>query len=116
MSRLYDALRGASDFRGRGPRAAGEQVWDALNFDAPVADQSSDPTPPPTLPMIEIPDVDVISAIEPRSRQTGDGRLPAPTECETFAKLDRRARLIPHSLDPTLVEHNRRLRTKIIQE
>jgi len=91
-------------------------VWDALNFDAPVADPSSDPTPPPTLPMIEIPDVDGISAIEPRSRQTGDGRLPAPTECETFAKLDRRARLIPHSLDPTLVEHYRRLRTKIIQE
>jgi Mrp family chromosome partitioning ATPase len=32
------------------------------------------------------------------------------------AKLDRRARLIPNTVDRTVVEHYRRLRTKLVQE
>ena len=44
------------------------------------------------------------------------GRPDEPISHHADVSMDQKARLIPHAVDPTLVEHYRRLRTKIMQQ
>lgn len=99
MSRLYDALTEARRFHqaANGDAAngdAGNSVWEALGMNG-----SS-----------------VSRPVQPEGAQP---LLPAPVSLggtQATIALDRRARLIPHGVDPMVVEHYRMLRTKIIQE
>jgi len=53
-----------------------------------------------------------VMAAQPSTRSPHHGLIGSPAK----VTLDRYARVIPHSADPAIVEHYRRLRTKIIQE
>src|SRR5690242_1444144 len=108
MSRFYHALKGASF----GLPANGDR--DALMPPVAPPDPNGATERATSLgPWIEEPEIsppengrDSFSATAP---DTSYGK-------HTDVTLDQTARLIPHSVDPTVVEHYRRLRTKIIQQ
>ena len=117
MSRFYQALREASRSRQNDAKNPGEAAWAALGGSAhdvpPVEPVSPEPavTAAPLRDETWIPSremEDAQSAIVPDSGFFGG----------TTAKvaLDQKARLIPHAVDGVIVEHYRRLRTKLIQQ
>ncbi len=67
--------------------------------------------------VVSSPETDIVTAVE-------EDELPAveadesivPLSVEGEANLDRNARLIPFAIDSSVVEHYRRLRTKILQQ
>jgi capsular exopolysaccharide synthesis family protein len=73
-------------------------------------------TPPPAagnIPQEELTREKIVSAVEEEA--AGDSLAAEPLGAEADAKLDHSARLIPHAIDSSVVEHYRRLRTKILQ-
>jgi capsular exopolysaccharide synthesis family protein len=122
MSRLYEALKEAS--RRRGDNNGGDRLleyWRNSGIDIPPVDtdspvhQSIEPGPTnghlETEPSVVIPPCEedsFVSAVEEDEPIVSLG-------AETDATLDRNARLIPFAIDSAVVEHYRRLRTKILQ-
>jgi capsular exopolysaccharide synthesis family protein len=106
MSGLFDALRGNRFRRSTNGNALeaglGKVAIDISEIQPVVSDAR------------EAKD-DVVEAVraEPDSAaiKNGEGSIGIPTKT-TIAKD---ARLIPHAIDPSVVEHYRRLRTKIVQ-
>ncbi|HXJ41504.1 MAG TPA: CpsD/CapB family tyrosine-protein kinase [Bryobacteraceae bacterium] len=118
MSRLYDALKEAGHFRQGVEGRAGENVWDELGLKGREIGSA-----------LHDPDVSDTGASAPGPADEADALIPqksfldaesAPPYGELgitiAASLNRKARLMPHAVDPSIAEHYRRLRTKILQQ
>jgi capsular exopolysaccharide synthesis family protein len=122
MSRLYDALKDVNRLEQEGDQEGKPPFWEGGNIDIPpvqVAAETIVPAPPApangnrvqSLPEPEIPLIPELSVpVVPEEQTSGVQGVPVA------AGLDRRARLIPHATDLAVVEHYRRLRTKILQK
>ena len=108
MSRFYDALKEAS--RRQSPSGNGNgngtiHLPVEVNGDAGMNAGTAAPLP---------------VAIEPLPVETEPDHWPEPprngTGVHVHSALDRTARVIPHMADTAVVEHYRRLRTKLLQE
>jgi capsular exopolysaccharide synthesis family protein len=118
MSRLYDALKGARRFREGPDGNAGEEVWEALGINgADVPPVLTEPDGRETIGLdtvsqgglgVVIPEEEVV----PGDTTAGDSAWGTPAT----TTLDKKARVIPHAMNPVIAEHYRRLRTKIIQQ
>jgi capsular exopolysaccharide synthesis family protein len=123
MSRLYDALKEASRFRQDASGNAGEGVWEALGINGVVAPLMADDRKVGEVGTQITPDGEM-SVISPELVVPAEEEvLPcvsAPLEgsfgTPTKTALDSRARLLPQAVAPVIVEHYRKLRTKILQE
>jgi protein-tyrosine kinase len=107
MSRFYQALKGASRFE---PPVNGD--WEGLQ--ATVAPPDPDPEAvksASTAARIEVPDSPQENGYDPLAG-VQEGFFGSHAD----VALDQTARLIPHAVDRTVVEHYRRLRTKIMQQ
>ena len=124
MSRLYDALKEASGFRQGADGNAGDGVWEALGIDGIEIPPCAD-----TLPVANDPEASEASGadsvlVEKLGLGVPEGELPhsihIPLESSLGVPakivLNERARLIPHAVDPVVVEYYRKLRTKILQQ
>jgi len=123
MSRLYEALKEAS--RRRGNNNGGDRLWEYWRnsgIDIPPVDTDS-----PRLESVEPAPTNGHSEKElsPQASVIEENRFVSAVEedestvslgAETDASLDRNARLIPFAVDSAVVEHYRRLRTKILQQ
>src|SRR5579863_4254465 len=98
MSRFYNALKEASRLK---PSGEGLSLPEVAEVDTPAATRTETPA------NFLLEDV-----LEPPAPVVNNGFFGRHADV-TF---DRTARLIPHAVDPTLVEHYRRLRTKIMQQ
>lgn len=122
MSRLYEALKEAS--RRRGSKSGGDgllEYWRDNGMEIPPVDAESQTLrnvePPATNghseelseQALSSPETDIVAAVE-------EDEPMVPLNVETDASLDRNARLIPFAIDSGVVEHYRRLRTKILQQ
>ena len=96
MSRVFQALKRA----GLGAPQPGESSPDPPAPDAGEASPPESPRAPEAPILLHDP---LFSA-------------PRPFGTPTKVVLDEKARLIPHTVDPSVVEHYRRLRTKILQQ
>jgi capsular exopolysaccharide synthesis family protein len=107
MSRLYEALKGATRKRGDG----NDQLWDALSLDGLETPSNASSATPPALPELEPAALRNISQalIDEQPNEADFGK-------EAKAGLDRNARLLPFAANATLADHYRRLRTKILQQ
>ena len=115
MSRFYHALREASRQNAEGnPGDAGWAAVGINNGRAPTPADANLSEPPVTaMPPREEPPI--------LSEGHEDAQAPIPPtngSLGTTAKmaLDQKARVIPNMVDPVIVEHYRRLRTKLIQQ
>lgn len=118
MSRLYEALKGASRTRENG--SGNNPLWEALDINGVVVEapatssksqeQLETPLRPPNgdgeLPSLEVAPPSIFEKPEAK------GELGK----EAKAGLDHKARLLPYAANPTLADHYRRLRTKILQQ
>src|SRR5262244_228021 len=118
MSRFYNALREASRWQ-----TSKESGWDGLK--PPAEPASAEPATvaaaaaatAPVATEVESPAMELaeeLQAFVPHEPQQAPsrgffGRLADVT-------MDKKARLIPHAVDPGVVEHYRKLRTKIMQQ
>jgi protein-tyrosine kinase len=128
MSRLYDALTEASRVRkGLGPNGT-TGLWggEIPDIEIPPIQTAVEEAAPP-------PDVDFAGSVTTEAGALEAGP-PPPTPApqvppaeftaglnrflgsSTTASLDKKARLIPHAMDSSVIEHYRRLRTKILQK
>jgi capsular exopolysaccharide synthesis family protein len=117
MSRLYEALKEAS--RRRGGNSGGKGLWDGMEIPPLDADQTlQNDTPAPTNGHGEESPREAVFTPETDSipRAVEEDELTVRATGESEANLDRNARLIPFAIDSTVVEHYRRLRTKILQQ
>src|SRR5215470_9262091 len=113
MSRFYNALKEAS--RSQPP---GETVWEGLKPretpPAPQAEMILETAPPAARMEPESP----LLSLEEEFHELNS----APASHSGFfgshadVSLDQSARLIPHAVDRAVVEHYRKLRTKIMQQ
>jgi succinoglycan biosynthesis transport protein ExoP len=109
--------RGSSD---EGGKASLWEAWGIQGLDIPPVQAAPEALIPKTLADVEederasltidfeTPEVEAL----PVSAPAPDESLGAPTS----VALDKKARIIPHAIDSTIVEYYRRLRTKIIQK
>jgi protein-tyrosine kinase len=109
MSRFYHALRGAD--LGLSGSANGPAAQPALTPLEPKLEPetASDPA------------ADRIEMLDIASPENAWNPLPSAVSQDLLGRhadvvLDKTARLIPHAVDPTVIEHYRRLRTKIMQQ
>jgi protein-tyrosine kinase len=116
MSRLYEALKGAT--RARGNANGHDRLWEALDMnglEAPLIQkairEAKDVGPLPSDGHFEADPVESTSLL-PLVDQPAEAEFGK----EAKAGLDQSARLIPYAANPTLVDHYRRLRTKILQQ
>src|SRR5579864_2665489 len=109
MSRLFDALKGASRFRENIEGTAGEGVWQALGLNGTEG--------PPALEQTH-PNGVTSGAPATVLDQTAPAPVPdsIPLRSPATVLLDQRARLIPNAVKPVVRERYRMLRTKILQE
>ena len=117
MSRLYEALKEAHWLRQGGDRNAGKGLWEAWGIDGIDIPAAQDPLEAREADPSGVVLADELEVASPRAEalppfdDTNDlAGIPAK------AALDKKARLIPHAVDPIIVEHYRRLRTKILQK
>src|SRR5258707_451195 len=101
MSRLFDALKEATRFREDTAGIAGEGVWEALGINGiggapPVSNGAKAIEVGPTAPAVVLAKEDTPVSIPVRPLAF----LGNPAA----AALDKRARLIPNSTDPIVVE------------
>jgi capsular exopolysaccharide synthesis family protein len=116
MSRFYQVLKEASRDRQNTSGEAAEGDWGAsgiTDIELPVLNDigvSEAAAPAAVLadqPRAASPEEVLHSVIRPRNGSIG-------TQAKVV--LDQKARLIPHAVDPVVVEHYRTLRTKILQQ
>ena len=121
MSRLYEALKGASRTPGNGH----DRLWEALDFSGTkVPPTQSEIQEPPTVPLLplngqsEEPAAIETAAIETASAAGADAfqAHQADFATEAKARLDHSARLLPFVANSTVLDYYRRLRTKILQQ
>jgi capsular exopolysaccharide synthesis family protein len=117
MSRLYEALKEANRNRGNGN--GHDHLLEALRVNGMEVPSENGKIEPPH-PVValngnehyseERAAVDLSSSLEVDE--------PESTELATEAQagLDHKARLLPYATNPTIVDHYRRLRTKILQQ
>jgi len=107
MSRLFDALKEATRFRESA--SAGEAAWKALGINGveitPRRDQAA----------VLAGEAGGV-AVEEELSQTAAAPVNRILGIPTKVTLDKKARLIPHIVNPAVVERYRMLRTKIMQE
>lgn len=120
MSRLYDALKETNRVRQgsnrEGDKASLLEAWGIKDIDIPPVQVA------PEALSSRSPDVESEEGIV-AEELSSEGALPPNPETPrngllgalASAVLDRKARLIPHAIDAAVVEHYRRLRTKILQ-
>jgi protein-tyrosine kinase len=110
MSRLFEALKGASQFRESADGGVADNVWKALGVEE-QAKSAATPTAAQRVgaATIEAPVEDAVAELAPSIEKTSIG---TPQK----VVLDKRARLLPHITDSRIVERYRMLRTKIMQE
>ena len=113
MSRMFNALQEAARFREGLNGSPGEAVWKELGIDsAAVLDvQKGDASVAAR--------ADADGVLEAPASVPPVGAVPQLTPVDgrpTRLLLDKRARAIPHTADPIVVERYRMLRTKILQE
>ncbi len=102
MSRFYDILKEAAHSLPNGTVKSTHPGVDITGIQKPLREASALDSRP-------------LPALEPVSLE----ELPAPVEplgVLTELSLDPKARIIPHGVDPVVVEHYSKLRTKILQE
>ena len=121
MSRLYEALKEASRHRGSNSGGNGLlEYWRENGMEIPPVDaavQTLQNVQPAAVnghsespeEAVSAPESDVVTAVE-------EDEPLIPLNVESDARLDRNARLIPFAMDAGVVEHYRRLRTKILQQ
>jgi protein-tyrosine kinase len=119
MSRLYDALKGAASFHQGADGKAGDELWQALEIDGTGA--SATASDPDVMVEEGAPSgalAHSLASVFPNEEvsDSADSRLDASLGTSVHSALDRRARLIPHAMDPVVAEYYRRLRAKIIQQ
>lgn len=113
MSRFYNALREASRLQ-----PAGGKGWEELTPPATVPPPAAEAAAAeaPTATRVEASGVlsleDEINNLHPLAHAAKDGFFGSHAD----VILDQTARLIPHAVDAAVVEHYRRLRTKIMQQ
>jgi capsular exopolysaccharide synthesis family protein len=124
MSRLYEALKEAS--RRRGNNDGGDRLWEywrKSGIDIPPVDTDSSVLESVEPAATNVSHLEKAQSPEVSSRE--EDRFVSAVEedeptvslgAETDATLDRNARLIPFAIDSAVVEHYRRLRTKILQQ
>lgn len=126
MGRLYDALREANRARQGSDRDAGKaslwEAWGIQEIDIPPV-QVAAKAPVPLPLEEEEQEQETVLAVDAGSPEDHIAPVVAPEPPQngllgavTHAALDRKARLIPHATDSSIVEHYRRLRTKILQK
>jgi capsular exopolysaccharide synthesis family protein len=116
MSRLYEALKEAN--RQRGSENGHDPLLEALQINAletPIRET------PVELPAAAAVPLNGHTHEEPPANPTYAVEVDEPiseTEIATDAKaeLDQKAKLIPYAVNPRVVDHYRRLRTKIMQQ
>jgi len=123
MSRLYEALKEAS--RRRGNNDGGDRLleyWRNSGIDIPPVDTDSpvrenvEPATATNGHLETAPSPAVSSREEDRFVSAVEEDEPTVSlGAEADATFDRNARLIPFAIDSAVVEHYRRLRTKILQ-
>ena len=98
MSRFYNALKEASRLK---PSGDASPIPEAAPVDASTATR------------VEKPEIFSLEGeLDPPAPAVKNGFFGSHAQ----VTLDQTARLIPHAVDPTVVEHYRRLRTKIMQQ
>ena len=120
MSRLYEALKEAS--RNRGKAEGPSRLWEALDINgipaaevperAPVERAPAESREAAPLPLNG-------HSVEPAAVEVAAAELEVPAHelgREAEAGLDQHAKLLPYAVNPTVVDHYRRLRTKILQQ
>src|SRR5579863_6253131 len=116
MSRLYDALKETNRVRQGsdrgGDKASLFEAWGIKDIDIPPVQVAPEALAPRSAEadsdIVVVSTEDALSPTEDAPRNGLLGALAAVV-------LDRKARLIPHAIDAAVVEHYRRLRTKILQ-
>jgi capsular exopolysaccharide synthesis family protein len=116
MSRLYDALKETNRVRQGsnrdGDKASLFEAWGIKDIDIPPVQVAPEVLTPRSAEAdsdtVVVSTEDAVSPDEDAPRGGLLGALAAVV-------LDRKARLIPHAVDAAVVEHYRRLRTKILQ-
>jgi len=107
MSRLFDALKEATRFRENA--SAGEAAWKALGIDG------AEVTPRLDQAAVRGGEAGGV-AVEEELLQSEAAPVNRSLGIPTKVALDKKARLIPHIVNPAVVERYRMLRTKIMQE
>src|SRR5690242_7236562 len=109
MSRFYNALKEASRFQPL-------ETPEVETRDSPVAPPDLNPQPEgkSASPADRAEAQDKFSLGDEQNRVAT--AAPAFFGCHADVILDQTARLIPHAVDQAVVEHYRRLRTKIMQQ
>src|SRR6185312_12861742 len=115
MSRLYEALKEANRNRGNGNGPS--RLWEALDLNGIPAAEAPPAESPEAAPLpLNGHSQEPAAAVE-----VADARIDAETSVhelgrEAEAGLDQHAKLLPYAVNPTVVDHYRRLRTKILQQ
>ncbi len=123
MSRFYDALREASRSGQSLTGSASEPEWNAIEIDgidipplpdiSPIPEAIETPAAAPVEPWsTPAADMDDVAALIDPLAPARPEKAPVPP---VRISIDRTARLIPNVVNPAIVEHYRRLRTKILQ-
>ncbi len=119
MSRLYDALREASRFRQGQNGDDRNGLWEAWGINGteipPLQPVTAAPAPSPEPQAASLDDHSAAVAVEPDTVTAPAPVVEAPA-VSAEVNLDKNARLIPHAVDPIIVEHYRKLRSKILQK
>lgn len=124
MGRLYDALKEAKRARQDSDRDSDKaslwEAWGIQEIDIPSV--QTDPTARVSQ-LAETADQGTERVVEAESQEDFSAPMAASDAPQngslgalTQAALDRKARLIPHATDTSIVDHYRRLRTKILQK
>jgi capsular exopolysaccharide synthesis family protein len=122
MSRLYEALKEASRCRGSNSGGNGLlEYWRENGMEIPPVDAAvqtlQNVQPAAANGHLEESPEEAVSASESDVVTAVEVDKPLiPLNVESDASLDRNARLIPFAMDAGVVEHYRRLRTKILQQ
>lgn len=115
MSRFYEALSEANRIRQDSDGVA--SLWDRgiPEIDVPPAQTVDEAFVQPETDRTAAPK-EVEAAPEQVSLPATETTLNGFRRMSTEASLDRKARLIPHSIDSAVIEQYRRLRTKLLQK
>jgi capsular exopolysaccharide synthesis family protein len=124
MSRLYDALKEASRFRQGQNGDDRNGLWEAWGINGteipPLQPLTVAQTPSPDPQAVAVDDAgivvdDAVVAPDVLAAAAPVPVIPDVPAVSANVHLDKNARLIPHAVDPIIVEHYRKLRSKILQ-
>jgi len=113
MSRFYNALKEASRLQPQG-----DKTWDGLTPPAtpPVPAPEALKAGSPAVPQVEAAALSLESEVTQPKPQATPAAQNGFFGSHAEMILDQTARLLPHAVDAAVVEHYRKLRTKIMQQ